>query len=138
MTLTIPIADIIPHRAPFLMVDQLTMATSEKFESNFLVKEGNVLVENGFFSANGLIENVAQTSAAGFGVTEKKEGSAPKIGYIGSISKVEIFKLPAVGETVVTTVVPTHRLGNIIMVSGNSYVGDVQLMTCEMKIVTTT
>ncbi len=135
MTSIHSITDLIPHRAPFLMVDKLTAASSEKFESNFLVKEGNVLIENGFFSANGLIENIAQTSAAGFGLTEKEEGKAPKVGYIGSITKVEIFELPSIGQTVTTTVIPTHRLGNIIMVYGTSYVGENQLMTCEMKIV---
>tara|TARA_R110002124_G_scaffold216789_4_gene382493 strand:- start:793 stop:1152 length:360 start_codon:yes stop_codon:yes gene_type:complete len=117
------------------MVDVLTAVSEEKFESDFQVLENNVLVENGHLSASGLIENVAQTSAAGFGITEVSQNGQPTLGYIGSITKVEIFELPAVGETVHTIVTPTHRLGNIVMVSGTSFVAQRQLMVCEMKIV---
>ena len=53
------ITDYIPHRPPFVMVDNLVSATRERFESDFTVTGDNVLVRDGFFQETGLIEHIA-------------------------------------------------------------------------------
>ncbi|WP_031530106.1 hypothetical protein [Dyadobacter crusticola] len=125
----------IPHRAPFIMVDNLVHVTNEIFETDFFIDSENMLVEDGFFQASGLIENIAQTCALSFGYLGSQEGGKPKIGFIGAVSKVEVFELPPVFATIQTRVSPLHQLGNIYLVKGESFLEGRILLGCEMKIV---
>lgn len=127
----------IPHRAPFVMVDNLISATSERFESDFYITEDNMLAENGYFAETGLIENMAQTCAASFGYLDSEAAGEPKIGFIGAVSKVVVNELPPVGATIRTVVTPLHQLGNIYLVKGESFLDGRILLGCELKIVVT-
>jgi len=127
----------IPHRAPFVMIDNLVSVSPEKFESDLFVTEDNILVADGFFQESGLIENIAQTCAASFGFLESHGDGPPKIGYIGAVSKLEVFELPAVNSVIRTVVTPLHQLGNIYLVKGESFLEGRILLGCEMKIVVT-
>jgi len=129
------ITDYIPHRAPFVMVDNLVSATRERFESDFTVTRDNVLVQDGFFQETGLIEHIAQTCAASFGYLDREEGGKPKIGFIGAVSKVLVTELPPVDSTIRTVVTPLHQLGNIYLVKGESFLDGRILLGCELKIV---
>ncbi|MCE7065856.1 hypothetical protein [Dyadobacter sp. CY326] len=127
----------IPHRAPFVMIDNLVSASQERFETDFYITADNLLVADGFFQESGLLENIAQTCAASFGYLDQQAGGAPKIGFIGAITKVEIHELPPVHSTIKTVVTPLHQLGNISLVQGESFLEGRILLGCEMKIVVT-
>ncbi len=129
------IIDFIPHRAPFVMVDHLISATRERFESDFYIEESNELVFQGLFQEGGLLENIAQTCAASFGYLDQADGSEPKIGYIGAISRVVLHACPPHSVRINTIVTPTHQLGNIFMVTGQNFLDGRLLLECEMKIV---
>jgi 3-hydroxyacyl-[acyl-carrier-protein] dehydratase len=58
-----------------------------------------------------------------------------KIGFIGAISRLEVFELPAINTTITTIVTPLHQLGNIYLVKGESFLEGRILLGCEMKIV---
>ncbi|MDQ6477990.1 hypothetical protein [Dyadobacter sp. LHD-138] len=131
------IVDYIPHRSPFVMIDNLVSARADRFESDFFIEEDNVLVHSGFFEESGLIENIAQTCAAGFGYLDHQKGAEPKIGFIGAISKLEVFELPLAHSKINTIVTPTHQLGNIFLVKGENYCNGRKLLECEIKIVVT-
>ena len=131
------IADIIPHRPPFVMIDNLVEVNESRFESDFFIQEDNVLVRSGFFEESGLIENIAQTCAAGFGYLDHEKGGEAKIGFIGAVSKLELFELPLAHSTINTIVTPTHQLGNIFLVKGENYCNGRKLLECEIKIVVT-
>jgi len=127
----------IPHRHPFVMLDNVLLATKERFESDFYIASENMLVEDGYFQESGLLENIAQTCAASFGFLDSQSGEGAKIGFIGAITKVIVHELPAVGSTIKTIVTPLHQLGNIYLVEGKSFVEGRILLGCEMKIVVT-
>ena len=129
------ILNYLPHRKPFVMIDNLVTAGEELFESEFFISEDNLLVEDGFFQESGLMENIAQTCAAGFGFLDSSTGAEPKMGFIGAISKLEVFELPPVNALITTTVIPTHQLGNIFLVKGLNSLEGRKLLECEMKIV---
>ncbi|MEO6284052.1 MAG: hypothetical protein ABIN80_04810 [Dyadobacter sp.] len=129
------ITQYIPHRQPFIMIDHLAHVTQERFESDFFIENDNLLVENGQFQATGLIENIAQTCAASFGFLDHQTDGKAKIGFIGAISRLEVFELPAVNTTITTIVTPLHQLGNIYLVKGESFLEGRILLGCEMKIV---
>lgn len=129
------ITQYIPHRQPFVMIDNLVSVTPERFESDFYIESENLLVENGQFQATGLVENIAQTCAASFGFLDHQTDGKPKIGFIGAVSRLEVFELPAVNTTITTIVTPLHQLGNIYLVKGESFLEGRILLGCEMKIV---
>lgn len=131
------ITSYIPHRYPFVMVDNLISVSNEQFESDFFISENNILVTDQIFQEAGLIENIAQTCAASFGYLNRAEGGEAKIGYIGAISRLELFSLPPVNSKILTVVKQTHQLGTVFLVVGKNYLNDHLLMQCEMKIVLT-
>ncbi len=138
--MTVPqesINQYIPHRDPFIMVGGLVSVTADRFESEFFIEMDNVLVEGGSFTESGLLENIAQTCAASFGFLVREEAGEPKIGFIGAMTKVEVYELPPINSTIRTIVVPLHQLGNIYLVKGESFMEGRILLGCEMKIVVT-
>jgi 3-hydroxyacyl-[acyl-carrier-protein] dehydratase len=129
------ITDFIPHRKPFIMIDNLIMADMDRFESDFFIEQDNVLVRSGYLEESGLIENIAQTCAAGFGFLDQENDGEPKMGFIGAVSKLEVFELPVVNSIIRTIVTPTHQLGNIFLLKGENYCNGRKLLECEIKIV---
>lgn len=129
------VLEIIPHRPPFVMVDELLAASQEEIMSSFTIKEDNLLNDEGGFSFPGLIENIAQTCAAGFGYLDQQSGGEPKVGFIGAISKLTTFDRPQVGTKIETKVQIIQKLYNVILIKGISYLGEEKLIECEMKIV---
>jgi len=119
------------------MVDSLIEASESGFETTFSVSEENLFIEDDFLQEPALIENVAQTAAAGFGYLNSKLDAEPKIGFIGAVSKLKVHSLPKVNSIINTTVTVLFRMENIFLVKGVNKVDDIVLLECEMKIVIT-
>ncbi|MBL4594313.1 MAG: hypothetical protein JKX68_10940 [Flavobacteriales bacterium] len=128
-------ADIIPQKVPFVMIDSLTSVNEDSFISSFIVNKENIFFKNEKLQEPALIENIAQTVAAGFSYVGQQEGGEPKIGFIGAISKLKIHQLPSIGDEIITTVTQLHQFENIYLIKGKNYVGNSLLVECEMKIV---
>src|SRR5579871_6249920 len=108
MAASIPdINTLIPQGPPFLMVDRLLAAEAPVTRTGYRVAAANPLVEDGRFSVAGLIENMAQTAAAGAGYEAQAAGARMHSGAIVSINRLEIERLPAVGDDLETTVTVT-------------------------------
>jgi len=131
------VLEIIPQKAPFVMVSTLESASEKELSTTFTITEDNVLNENGEFSTPGLIENIAQSCAAGFGYLAKEANQAPKIGFIGSVSKLTAFSNPKIGETIRTEISVITVFENITMIKGTNFLNETKLVECEMKIVIT-
>ena len=100
----IDIGGILPQREPFVFVDRLEHFDDRETVTSFTVPAEHLLVEDGHLTASGLLENMAQSSAARIGYQCKYILHVPvRIGYIGAIRKFRIHRLPAVGETLTTT-----------------------------------
>ncbi|MDC9723574.1 MAG: hypothetical protein PSN34_12505 [Urechidicola sp.] len=100
----INIGHLIPQKFPFVMVDTLVSFSKLDVTSLFTVKKENLFFLNDKLSEPGLIENMAQTVALHTGYDFFLRGEEAPTGYIGSIKKIEIIKLPKVGETITTKV----------------------------------
>ena len=127
----------IPQRQPIIMVDNLLSAVPLAFESNFYIAGNNIFLKNGVLQEAALIENIAQTCAASFTYLQKESGSEPRIGFIGGISRLELFELPLQGQTINTSVAVTYQLENIFVVKGESFCNGKRLLECELKIIIT-
>ena len=77
--------EYIPQRAPLVMIDTLEEATENLMESNLLIKPDNIFVENNQLREPGIIENIAQTAAAGLGFMQKSQGLPVALGFIAAI-----------------------------------------------------
>lgn len=108
MDTLIDIKNYLPHRAPFLMVDMIHKMDETTVETVFKINTGNIFIDNGFFSAAGLIENAAQTCSAivarGYFVDKNNldKETAAVIGFISAIKKLQVFSLPETGKTITT------------------------------------
>jgi 3-hydroxyacyl-[acyl-carrier-protein] dehydratase len=129
------IESVIPQRSPFVMISDLLKANNVNFESDFLIRKENIFIKNGLLQEPALIENIAQTCAAGFGYLNQQSGGKPMLGFIGAISKVKVHKLPEEDNRITTTITVMHQLENIYLVKGENYCGSEKLLECEMKIV---
>ncbi|HAD14670.1 MAG TPA: hypothetical protein DCF33_19765 [Saprospirales bacterium] len=129
------IASFIPQKAPFIMVDNLINATPEKIETDFLVLEENIFLENGTLREFALIENIAQSSAVGLVVLEKFGQDRPVEGFMGGISKLKVFDLPRVNDTIYTIVTLVTQMGNMFLMKGENYVNGKKMLECEVKLI---
>jgi predicted hotdog family 3-hydroxylacyl-ACP dehydratase len=129
------ITEVIPQQAPFVMVDNLVSADEKIFESTFIATNDNIFLEKEDLQEPALIENIAQTVAAGFGYIGHQAGGKPKIGFIGAISKLKVHHLPKVNTEINTIVTHLHQFENVHLVRGENYAADKLLVECEMKIV---
>ena len=103
--LGIDVHELLPQQEPFVMIGKLTHFDMQRTITETMVKIDNIFVDDGFFSASGLIENIAQTCAARIGYVNKyilKKGV--QIGFIGAIRNMGISALPKVGDVIITTV----------------------------------
>ena len=128
------ILSLIPQKPPFVMVDELLFSDDDHTKTSFTVAANNVFVINGAFSEAGLMENMAQTAAAGAGNMARIEDRPIDIGYIGAVKNLEVFELPVVNDELVTEVKVETRLLNIAVVTGRVWRNDTLVAQCEMKI----
>ena len=135
--MALPVEDIvslIPQKAPFVMVDKLIYADEQLTKTSFTVTATNIFTANGRFTEPGLVENMAQTAAAGAGYKAQQENKPVKKGFIGAVKDLEIVELPAVGDELETEVKIENQVFNMTVISGKVSCREKLLASCEMKI----
>lgn len=128
------ILEYIPQRPPMVMVDKLYSATLKSATSGFVIKEDNIFVKEGHLNSPGLMENIAQTAAASAGYQFKQHDLPVKIGFIGSIKKLQIHHWPKVGQELKTTIEEINEVMNVKIIEGRIESDGVHVASCEMKI----
>jgi len=128
------IKSIIPQREPIIMIDNIINHSEEVTTTSLIIRSDNIFVEDNLLQPSGLIEHIAQSSAARMGIQTSEKGIEPLLGYIASIKNLKIEILPKVGEIITTKIIITHQIGDIIVVQGESKVKDVVIVTCELKV----
>jgi len=124
----------IPQRPPVNMIDRLEEATSTRVISGLLISSDNIFVDNGVLREPGIIENIAQTAAAGVGYVQKVQGLPVKLGFIAAIRDLRINTLPKVGKTLKTTIDVVNEVLDVTIVRGSVYDGRELIADCEMRI----
>lgn len=128
------ITTVLPQREPFVMIDELLVAGELLTQTSFTVRADNIFLENGRLAAPALVENIAQTAAAGSGYRAIGEKGPVKVGFIGAIKSLAIESLPAVGDRLVTESRQVNSVFNVSIIEGKVYCGEKLLASCEMKI----
>lgn len=132
---SIDVHELLPQQEPFVMISRLTHFDKLRTVTETIISEDNIFVENGCFTASGLMENIAQTCAARIGYVNKyilKKGI--QIGFIGAIRNMQIYGLPKVGDTITTTVDVMEEIFGMTLANSTVQLGKNILVTTEMKI----
>jgi len=128
------ITSLIPQREPMIMIDKIIGHSDEKTVTSLIIRKTNIFVEEDFFRSSGLMEHIAQSSAARMGMETIKQGKKPLLGYIASIKNLSIIRLPKIGETILTDIIQTNKINNIIVIIGESKINDIVVSSCELKV----
>lgn len=148
------IASLIPHREPMVLVDQVLSMEDFEIITSYRIKADNIFLEkqgndqNQFFSEMGLLENVAQTSYLFIRLYFEKQytdkeppasvlSSGSELGFISGIQHLEIFGLPAIGDTISTqtrtTLDYTSDFLKICSIEGTVRINERVLLSTTMK-----
>ena len=128
------ILEYIPQRPPFVMIDGLVDVSDSITQSSLVITKDNLFVEKGEFYEGGLIENIAQTIAAGAGFRLKTSGGEPKMGVIASVRKLSIKERPRVNDKIITKIDLVSDFGNAIVVKGSITNKEREIVTCQMNV----
>lgn len=129
------VAQLIPQKFPFEMVDKLLSYTETQVVAGLLVTDDNIFTADGTFRESGLVEHMAQSVALHTGYKFFLRQEAAPTGYIGSVSALEISALPKTGDEIVTTVNIIQEFGDITMVEISSSVNANEIAKGQMKTV---
>ena len=132
---SVDIHEILPQQEPFVMISRMVQLDAVRTICETDIHPDNIFVEDGCFSASGLIENIAQTCAARIGYINKYMlKKAVQIGVVGAIRKLEVFDLPKVGQQISTIVEVKEEVFGMTLASAQVLQGDQILASTEMKI----
>lgn len=131
----IDIHELLPQQEPFIMVGKPVSFDMGKIVTQTLITDKNIFVEDGVFTAPGLIENIAQTCATRIGYINKyilkKE---IQLGFIGAIRNFKLHRCPKVGELIETTIITEEEVFGMTLVSATIMVDGEFIAESSMKI----
>ncbi len=130
----IPIETLLLQTPPFRFVDRLDRFDREEVVTSFTVPADGPLVEDGCLTEAGLVENMAQSSAARIGYISVYIDHVPvRIGYLGQIKNLEINRLPRCGEVLSTTVRLRQDVFGITLVEARVCQGEEMVAQAAVK-----
>lgn len=130
----IDIREVLPQRPPMLMVGRMVSYEEPSMVTELTVGEDNIFLEDGRLLSSGIVENMAQSSAARIGYINKYILHLPvKVGYIGAVRNLRIFRNPGAGETLTTTVTALQEVFGITLVDAVVRVGEEVVASATLK-----
>lgn len=130
----INILELIPQRAPIVMIDAFDGITGDSSYSTLTVRADNIFCVDGSLTECGIIEHIAQSAAARVGYVFYVQGVKIPTGYIASVNNLTVDRLPQVGDTIKTELTVVQEVFNITLISARCMVGDTVVAQCRMKI----
>ena len=127
----IDIHELLPQQEPFVMIGCLTQIDEVRTVTETVISLQNIFVDDGQFSASGLIENIAQSCAARIGFVNKYIlHNGIQIGVIGAVKNFQVVSLPKAGQTINTTVDTVSEVFGMTLAKAT--------VTCEGEVLATT
>jgi len=125
------ITDLIPQRAPILMVDDAHKDSEQSIKTYLTITPDNWFYSNGILLEAGIIEHMAQSTAAMVGL--QSEGD-PKEGYIGDIKDFVVYQMPQLGEVIESTISIITQLDNITLIEAVSEINNTVIAKARIKV----
>ncbi len=127
------IKQLIPHRAPIIMVYGLLDFAEGNAETTLTIEPENLFVENGFFNEMGLIEHMAQSVALYTGFKNKDNLTSAKEGFIAGVKQFKLEQLPLVNQTLITKVLIIYETEQMVLVNFETYVDETLIASAQMS-----
>lgn len=132
---SIDVHTVLPQQEPFVMIDTMTHFEMMTSTTETEIRESNIFVDGGRFSASGMMENIAQTCAARVGFYNKyilkKE---VQVGFIGAIRNYVVHELPQVGSTITTRVDILEEIFGMTLANAEITCEGRTIATAEIKL----
>ena len=131
----IDIHELLPQQEPFVMISSLVRFDMQTTVTETIVSADNLFVEDGVFTAPGIVENIAQTCAARIGYVNKyilKKGI--QLGFIGAIRDLKVKDLPKVGDTITTSISVIDSVFGMTLVDAVVLNNGAEVASAQMKI----
>ena len=131
----IDIHELLPQQEPFVMISSLVRFDMQTTVTETIVSADNMFVEDGVFTAPGIVENIAQTCAARIGYVNKyilKKGI--QLGFIGAIRDLKVKDLPKVGDTITTSISVIDSVFGMTLVDAVVLNNGTEVASAQMKI----
>ena len=126
---------LLPQQEPFVMVGTLTHFELTTSTTETRIEEENIFVNDGKFSASGMMENIAQTCAARIGFYNKYILKKDvQVGFIGAIRNYVVHSLPEVGSTIVTKVDILEEIFGMTLANAEIKCNNKVIATAEIKL----
>ena len=116
------------------MIDRLYSCDEKNVRTGFTPSEKNIFSENGFFTEPGLIENMAQSAAAGTGYFFISRKQPVPVGFIGAIKDFKLLRLPEISEPLETEINVVAEVMNASVIKAKVSSHGEEIASCEMKI----
>ncbi|KXB78084.1 hypothetical protein HMPREF1860_01127 [Prevotella amnii] len=131
----IDVHELLPQQEPFVMIGSLIHFDKRVTITETEVKAGNIFVDNGCFSASGLMENIAQSCAARIGYVNKYIlKKSVQLGFIGAVRNFDIISLPKIGDVITTKVEIKEEVFGMTLANAIIKSNDKILATTDIKI----
>lgn len=114
------ILQLIPQRPPVVLIDTFYGIEENSSYSGLTVKADNIFCRDGILQETGLIEHIAQSAAARIGYLYRMAGQPVPLGFIGSVDKLKIYRLPETGECLITEICIVQEVGDITLISART------------------
>ncbi|MDR1055411.1 MAG: hydroxymyristoyl-ACP dehydratase [Prevotellaceae bacterium] len=131
------ILSLIPQRPPMVVVDRLYGLNDIGclgLHSCLTILPDNLFCESGVFVEAGIIEHMAQSAAARVGYRYMLENVAVPIGFIASVDKFKLYRLPHIGDILDTVINDIHSVDNIKLIEVITSINGELIAKCRMKI----
>lgn len=131
--MNIDMRTLLPHRPPMLMLDRLMEVGPGTAVAEASLKEGQLGVEEGRVLEPTLVECLAQTVAARKAL-EAGGGKSDVPGMLVGIAGFHVTRCPLVGERMTLRTREEKRLGPMILVTGEVFVGEECVASGQLKL----
>lgn len=125
---------LIPQREPIVMIDTLYQVDTLNATTGLSISKETYFVENNTLREAGIIEHMAQSSAAFAGYDSFKKQLPPQLGFIGEVKKMSIQRLPLIGEKLITQITKMADVMGVTLISAKTYSNDACIAQAELKI----
>ena len=132
---SIDVHTVLPQQDPFVMIGRLVHFEMMTSTTETEISEDNIFVDNGRFSASGMMENIAQTCAARVGFYNKYIlHKDVQVGFIGAVRNYVINDLAETGSVITTRVDILEEVFGMTLATAEVSCNGKIIATAEIKL----
>ena len=132
---SIDVHTVLPQQDPFVMIGRLVHFEMMTSTTETEIREDHIFVDNGRFSASGMMENIAQTCAARVGFYNKYIlHKDVQVGFIGAVRNYVINDLAETGSVITTRVDILEEVFGMTLATAEVSCNGKIIATAEIKL----